>query len=200
MPSASTSDSMTNTDRQGPPELIVHLSYLSHQTHGNEELHEVMTTPIFTSPVFRHAQTMGDESQPPPFPQYALLAGNVEEDRGGFSESRQQPDPRIFQNVAAPSSTFICGSQGSGKSHTLSCMLENCLIPSRLGKLPRPLTGIVFYCDTFVSDENCTPCEAAYLASNSEVSVRVLCAPTNIRNIKVKYPLHLYGVQGGILT
>ncbi|CAN9170184.1 unnamed protein product [Alternaria alternata] len=36
-------------------------------------------------------------------------------------------DRRLFFNVTTPSSIFICGSQGSGKSHTLSCLLENCL-------------------------------------------------------------------------
>jgi len=33
----------------------------------------------------------------------------------------------IFLNTNAPWSAFICGSQGSGKSYTLSCMLENLL-------------------------------------------------------------------------
>lgn len=88
--------------------------------------------------------------------------------------------------MTAPSSIFICGSQGSGKSHTLSCLLESCLIPEpRLGRLPNPLTAIVFHYDTFVSDTGGTPCEAAYLASDPRVKVRVLCAPTNINTIKV---------------
>ncbi|KAE8312120.1 hypothetical protein BDV41DRAFT_539835 [Aspergillus transmontanensis] len=53
-------------------------------------------------------------------------------------------DPRLYLNVSHPFSTFICGSQGSGKSHTLSCILENCLIPSRAGRVPSPLTGLSF--------------------------------------------------------
>ena len=165
-------------------ELKLHLSYLTDESQGRDELHEVITTPIFTNSIQQYAQALCRDSQPPPFPQYALLAGNVEE-RATSTEERRQSDPRIFQNIAAPSSTFICGSQGSGKSHTLSCMLENCLIPSQLGKLPRPLTGVVFHYDTFVSDAEGTPCEAAYLASNSNVSVRVLCSSTNVATIKV---------------
>lgn len=167
-------------------ELKLHLSYLTDQSQAHEELHEVTTTPIFTNAIQRYARTLSQsrDSQSPPFPQYALLAGNIDEP-GVPTEGQGQPDPRIFQNVAAPSSTFICGSQGSGKSHTLSCMLENCLIPSPLGKLPRPLTGVVFHYDTFVSDAEGSPCEAAYLASNSNVNVRVLCSSTNVSIIKV---------------
>ncbi|RXG42923.1 hypothetical protein VDGE_02139 [Verticillium dahliae] len=93
----------------------------------------------------------------------------------------------VFQNVTAPASTFICGSQGAGKSNTLACLLENCLLRSKLGSLPRPLTGIVFHYDGFNSDLIGLPCEAAFLASDRQVSVRVLCAPTNIQTIKNTY-------------
>jgi hypothetical protein len=83
-------------------------------------------------------------------------------------------DPRLFFNVTAPSSTFICGSQGSGKSHTRSCLLEGCLIPSDAGKLPKALTGLVFHYDTFISDDGGSPCEAAFLGSDHQIKVRVL--------------------------
>ena len=47
----------------------------------------------------------------------------------------------IMQNVHTPNSAFICGSQGSGKSYTLSCILENCLLPDRAtGRLEQPST------------------------------------------------------------
>jgi hypothetical protein len=93
-------------------------------------------------------------------------------------------DPRLFFNVTSPSSTFICGSQGSGKSHTLSCILENCLIPSKAVRLPNPLTGVVFHYDAFISDTTGSPCEAAFLSSHPEASVRVLCSPTNIHTMQ----------------
>ena len=51
--------------------------------------------------------------------------------------------------------------------------------------LPRPLTGIVFHYDTFISDNGGSPCEVAWLSSNTAVNVRVLCPPTNIGTIKV---------------
>ncbi|KAJ6436754.1 Nitrogen assimilation transcription factor nit-4 [Purpureocillium lavendulum] len=70
---------------------------------------------------------------------------------------------------SAPSSVFICGSQGSGKSYTLSCMLENFLAASEANTLPRPLTGVVFHYDSFTSDTSGTPCEAAYLSSHQRI-------------------------------
>ena len=75
-------------------------------------------------------------------------------------------DPRVFLHVNAPWSTFICGSQGSGKSYTLSCILKNCLIPSGLRQLPSPLAAIVFHYDNFTSYGSRQLCEAAYLCSS----------------------------------
>lgn len=33
------------------------------------------------------------------------------------------PDPRVVLNTNVPFSAFICGLQGSGKSHTTSCII-----------------------------------------------------------------------------
>lgn len=147
-----------------------------------DELEEVKTTPIFTEAVRRYARSVAPASSKEPFTQYGLIAGDASD--AGESAS----DPRIFYNVAAPSSVFICGSQGSGKSHTLSCLLENCLINSPANTLPRPLTGIVFHYDTFISDTGGSPCEVAWLSSNPDLQVRVLCPPTNIGTMKVTFP------------
>ncbi|KAF2963301.1 hypothetical protein GQX73_g10276 [Xylaria multiplex] len=118
-----------------------------------DELSEINTAPLFTYPILKHAQELAASASTPPFPQYGLLAGDAQ----NLQEIPSQ-DPRIFYNVAAPASTFICGSQGSGKSHTLSCILENCLIQSdTLGCLPHPLTGIVFHYDDYASDSNVNP-------------------------------------------
>lgn len=145
---------------------------------------ELAGTPIFSESVREHVITISTDrnSDSKPFTQYGLLAGIVED-----SDNVKPPsDPRLFYNVAAPCSVFICGSQGSGKSHTLSCLLENCLIPSKANVLPNPLTGVVFHYDTFFSDKSGSPCEAAYLSSHKGLKVRVLCSPTNIRQIEVR--------------
>ncbi|KXX78846.1 hypothetical protein MMYC01_204026 [Madurella mycetomatis] len=147
-----------------------------------DELNEIKTTPIFTEGVRNYALAMKDTSKEKPFSQYGLLAGDLS---GGAEEGTS--DPRIFWNIAAPSSFFICGSQGSGKSHTLSCLLENALAPCTANVLPRPLTGIIFHYDTFISDSGGSPCEVAWLSSNTDIKVRVLCPPTNIRTIQGLY-------------
>lgn len=150
---------------------------------------ELVSAPLFSLPA-EYTIKSQPEDDSAHIPQYNLLAG--------IAENIQQPvptddsskgsalDPRIFFNISAPSSTFICGSQGSGKSHTLSCILEGCLIPSNAGNLPKALTALVFHYDTFISDDGGSPCEAAFLASDDQIQVRVLCSPTNIRTIQVR--------------
>lgn len=143
-------------------------------------MEDASLAPVFTGKVL--SQQRGRPSQ------YSLLGGLKSLHNLGFPYPKgraPETDPRLFLNVASPSSTFICGSQGSGKSHTLSCMLEGCLIPSRAGKLSNPLTAVVFHYDTFICDDGGSPCEAAFLSSNSKIQVRVLCAPTNLRTLQV---------------
>lgn len=126
------------------------------------------------------------------FNQYGLLCKAV------ASRQSQQPsagstrscvfdyDPRIFLNLNAPWSAFIWGSKGSGNRYTLSCMLENCLIPSQLGQLPSPLATIVFHYDNFTSYGSEQLCQAAQLCS-AGVPVKVLVSPTHFWQMK-----HLY--------
>ncbi|KAL2020478.1 hypothetical protein VTK56DRAFT_8363 [Thermocarpiscus australiensis] len=164
-------------------ELKTHLALLQSRPEL-DELNEIKTTPIFTEPVRKHARSVARTSKEKPFSQYGLLAGDL---RGSTGDGSSSSDPRIFWNIAAPSSFFICGSQGSGKSHTLSCLLENALAPCEANVLPRPLTGIVFHYDTFISDSGGSPCEVAWLSSNPNIKVRVLCPPTNIRTMQRIY-------------
>lgn len=153
-------------------------SLLGRPDTEDENMHEITTAPIFTETARDHAETQVTSPDGQVFSQYGLLAGDAGE---------KQSDELYYYNVAAPSSIFICGSQGSGKSHTLSCLLENCLFSSDANELPRPLTGLVFHYDTFVNDREGSPCEAAFLSSNPTVKVRVLCAPTNIATIRRTY-------------
>lgn len=147
-----------------------------------QEGREDPAAPLMTSCVFSDTTTCGEN---PVDVQFGLLAGvnGVQPDQNAYFPD----DRRVFFNVSSPSSTFICGSQGSGKSHTLSCLLENCLISSKAGWLPNPLTGVVFHYDTFISDTAGSPCEAAFLSSNPEAEVRVLCSPTNLSTIEVSW-------------
>ncbi|KAL8726352.1 MAG: hypothetical protein Q9166_006759 [cf. Caloplaca sp. 2 TL-2023] len=159
----------------------------------NVHVEEAKTTPLFSVDVARRlASTSGYV-----FPQYGLLARkeqicdpDSETDRVRVDVSNQSSagssDKRIFLNINAPLSAFICGSQGSGKSHTLSCMLEASLMKSRLGELPQKLTGIVFHWDKHTAIARHQPCEAAYLCS-SEIPVTVLVSASNFRAMKKAY-------------
>lgn len=53
-------------------------------------------------------------------PQYALLGSICHEEE---AIATAELDRRIFLNTNIPFSAFICGLQGSGKSHTMSCIL-----------------------------------------------------------------------------
>jgi len=159
--------------------LKYHLSLLKLDSSSDQN-EEASLAPIFTGPIL---------NQPGLSPsQYGLLGGITRIEPSSHADSGNEnlkEDPRLFFNVSSPSSTFICGSQGSGKSHTLSCILEGCLILSKAGRLLSPLTAVVFHYDTFICDNGGSPCEAAFLASHSSITVRVLCAPTNVRTIQV---------------
>lgn len=97
-------------------------------------------------------------------PQYGLLGHHIgDEDRIGAREP-------ILLNMNAPNSAFICGSQGSGKSYTLTCMLENCLMNNKdTTKLTSPVAGVVFHYD----QDSSAVAEAAHLRSRG-IKVNVL--------------------------
>ena len=166
----------------------IHMAAIEQVSH-EKGFEEATSTPLFTGSILQHFQRTESGSSVKPFAQHGLLGGvsNLlqERQRRRGQESVHDCDPRLFVNLSHPLSIFICGSQGSGKIHTLSCLLENCLIPSALNILPNPLTGIVFHYDAFISDTGGSPCEAAYLSSDPSITVRVLCSPTNVSTTRV---------------
>lgn len=169
-----------NKARKAAEEVRIKESQLSllQTAYPQQDTQQITGTPIFTHGVL--------EKYPSAFSQYGLLGGNaLVLDALARDPKSAKLEPRLYFNIAAPSSVFICGSQGSGKSHTLSCLLENCLVKSFANKLQNPLAGLIFHYDTFTSDTVGTPCEAAYLASNKKIRVKILCSPTNIETIKV---------------
>ena len=152
----------------------------SDRSPGASEREQLMNTPLF-SYFFKHSV-----SRPPPegqniqYSQYALLGQHLPTPGTGSLTPSDRP---ILLNTDAPWSAFICGLQGSGKSHTLACMLESCLIESRShGKLPVPMAGVIFHCDIHSAF---SPCEAAFLAS--QIRVNVLVSPNSIWDMKKVY-------------
>lgn len=163
-----------------------HLCMLASDTPRNVT-ENFANSPLLTPALLKHCQTLSSHTE---FTQYGLLGSIVCEN----GSSCIQPDgefvrssSRLFYNTMAPSSTFICGSQGSGKSHTLSCLLENCLTGSDAADLQKPLTALVFHYDAFISDDGGSPCEAAFLASLGGIRARVLCSPSNLSTIRVSF-------------
>ncbi len=108
--------------------------YRQHNVHHGE----IQTAPLFSADVSANL----DKIEPKPsldlLPQYGFLAKVLDTFGGQDQEDEVKlpdlEDSRLFVNMDAPWSAFICGSQGSGKSHTLSCMLEAALKPSKLGE------------------------------------------------------------------
>lgn len=160
-------------------------------TNGEENvarLEALRTTPLFSSGIHT---AMNVQYQEDILPQYALMGMRTTSyDRAEGEDSPETHARRstnlVYANINAPWSTFICGSQGSGKSHTLSCMLENALLhPSETGKLSSPLTGLVLHYDKFTAVNTGQLCEAAYLSS--KLPVRVLVAPSNFGHMEKLY-------------
>ena len=88
---------------------------------------------------------------------------------------------------------MICGVQGSGKSHSISVILENSLIPSpELGKLPQPLSAVVFHLGAAQGGMH-LPCESAFLRKANtgnqtyEIPINVLVSPSNLSAMRKVY-------------
>lgn len=208
-----------NSDRE------YHESLVSNSTRAtdrqcNLDQEEIRTTPLFSADVLASVNGTQSKVSPTPdiLPQYSFL-GKVLNIFGGHDQQNTDEiqttdseelgvtmnpngqsktktgDSRLFVNMNSPWSAFICGSQGSGKSHTLSCMLEGALIPSRLGKLPCPLAAMVFHYDKFTGFKTSQICEAAYLCSTG-TPVTVLVSSSNFHRMRRAYasmpgwPLH----------
>lgn len=157
---------------------------------------EIETVSLFSAEVLDHViahEKISEHTRRKLLPQYTLLANIEETFAGKHHESNSKPVTsevptktpswdrgygRLFVNVNAPWSAFICGSQGSGKSYTLSCILEASLHKCGLGPLEQPLAGIVFHYDKYTSLAAKQLCEAAYLASEN-IPVNVIVSPWN---------------------
>ncbi|KAK2810313.1 hypothetical protein FQN50_003044 [Emmonsiellopsis sp. PD_5] len=192
----STTRKMSTTAMAAIPKVAEHLALIenddrfasSDEDENVARMEEIRTTPLFSSGV---KMTLQHHGQDDILPQYALMGMRTETygrvDGEGMTESHfRRSTNLVYANVNAPWSTFICGSQGSGKSHTLSCMLENSLLqPSCTGNVSSPLTGLVLHYDKFTGIETGQLCEAAYLST--KIPVRVLVSPSNYARMAELY-------------
>lgn len=149
--------------------------------HTNERTNQIRHAPLVGADIVLHdTQYL--------LPQYGLM--------GSHNEGKETRS-KLFLNTNIPFSMFLCGVQGSGKSHTTSCILENSLLPSRyLGELTNPLSALVFSYGHFGGDgTGFSISEAAFLASPERglpsgahvKRIHVLVSPSNYMRISKLY-------------
>lgn len=89
---------------------------------------------------------------------------------------------------------MICGVQGAGKSHSVSVIIENSIIPSpELGiNLPHPLSVVVFHLGAAQGGMH-LPCESAFLRKANagdgkyNIPIKVLVSPSNLKAMRKVY-------------
>lgn len=90
-----------------------YMTLLRHEHHPQEE-QEFISAPVFTMHSAETVTTPAPADRRNPAPRYSLLAGITEALQVDIASEHPNPkidlDPRIFFDVTAPSSTFICGS------------------------------------------------------------------------------------------
>ncbi|ORY56376.1 uncharacterized protein BCR38DRAFT_490676 [Pseudomassariella vexata] len=148
-----------------------------------QRINAFQNVPIFSSAVSDFFESILPQKGPATnlTPQYGLMG--VRQD----ASTKPPEDRLILANFNTPWSAFICGSQGAGKSHTLSCLLEGALLRNNdAGELPNPLAGMVLHYDNYSNYTTTQLCETAYLCS-SGIPVKVLVSPSNIWAMKRLY-------------
>lgn len=176
----------------------------NNKTSGADE--QLRTTPLLSLSVKEasEARKTGNSSM---FPQYAFLGCRISDTSALEDDDKNEnhflESEPVLLNTNTPWSAFICGSQGSGKSYSLSAIIENCLHASpKIGKLPKPLAGVVFHNNT-ASAHNI--CEAAHLVSLG-IKVNVLVSRSNYHALSSIYKkavspqaVHLLNIQPLVL-
>ncbi|EPS36678.1 hypothetical protein H072_9743 [Dactylellina haptotyla CBS 200.50] len=203
-----TSSTQINTWRRIVEPLVQRNSLFPDSGHGGEPNRMrnetvISHAPLFTADVIRvDPEVDAAPEDSIQFSTFAQICGpNIKREDEEDEANDAIESSHLFLNTHTAWTTFICGLQGAGKSHTLSVIMENCLIPNKVvGVLPRPLAGLVFYYSSFTPLTSGKPCEVAYLAvpsSNSHVSedkgpscarkVTVLASRSNLANMKKVY-------------
>ncbi|KAI0356493.1 hypothetical protein OH77DRAFT_206502 [Trametes cingulata] len=143
-----------------------------------------MTAPLFTRDAWVAAGVSEKRWQ------YGVLGRVLAIKQPGSSHSPQ--DPRLYVNTNAPFSALVCGVQGSGKSHTVSVLLENMMIAdySAIGTCEKPLSGLVLHFSE--GGQGALPCEVAWLGRSSTddfdpPSVRVYVSKSSLSTMKRVY-------------
>ncbi|KAF4602216.1 hypothetical protein EYR40_005420 [Pleurotus pulmonarius] len=147
----------------------------------SSKTHDSSTAPL----IMRDAYLISDNST-----QYGVL-GKTLSVRGSKTEESFE-DSRLYVNTNAPFSAVVCGVQGSGKSHTVSVLLENMFISGvgAIGTLQKALSGLVLHYGEGGSSGR--PCEVAWLAISkfkavNPPPVKVFVSPSSLNTMRRVY-------------
>ena len=115
------SSSRQNRDKKHRVPTLEDQKYLLNSNDESSHLEEAIFNDNIGDAVIFSADVLkaSDESL---FPQYSLLGTRCLAGQSSLWPALEN-DRRLFHNTNIPFSAFICGLQGSGKSHTLSCIL-----------------------------------------------------------------------------
>jgi hypothetical protein len=143
----------------------------SHQSRNESEQESVGIDGAISQFTGTSRACIGDRSAASSFREMTLLGD-------------AQSTGSIFLNTHEPFCLTAIGVQGAGKSHTLACVLESCLVPSETGeaiRLKKAMTALVLHYDQSTT----SVCEAAGLLSPSPRSPEGPCVPRSKATILV---------------
>ncbi|KAI5124461.1 hypothetical protein M0805_008344 [Coniferiporia weirii] len=167
-------------------ELELLRSKSSRNGTGGSESHDLLTAPLMT----RSALLASGKNKA----QYGVLGEIATIHLKRTCSKPEAHDSRLYMNCNAPFSALVCGVQGSGKSHTVSTMLENMFTAKdeRIGTLSKPLCGLVLHLGD--GGPQSIPNEAAWLGVNATktsksaaVKVKVFVSPSSLKTMKEVY-------------
>ncbi|KAG6903380.1 hypothetical protein C0995_013133 [Termitomyces sp. Mi166 len=148
------------------------------------ETHDLSTAPLITKEAYDGGGYLRSSSQ------YGVLGRVLSTHQKSLCERPE--DPRLYLNTNAPFSALVCGVQGSGKSHTVSVILESMLVSNcpSTGLLNKALSGLVLHFGE--GGPSSLPSEAAWLAMSSDSDVeppevRVFVSQSSLNTMRTVY-------------
>lgn len=154
-------------------------------TRGRSKDHELNTAPIITRDAYVAAAYRECATQ------YGVL-GSILSIHNKNNLPYKPVNPQLYVNTNAPFSAVVCGVQGSGKSHTVSLLLESMFIPNirSTGTLQKPLSGLVLHFGE--GGPSSRPSEAAWISSShipgvQTPSVKVYVSRSSLNTMRAVY-------------
>lgn len=152
---------------------------------GRSKDHELQTAPIITRDAYVAACYREGATQ------YGVL-GSILSIHNKNHLPYKPVNPQLYVNTNAPFSAVVCGVQGSGKSHTVSLLLESMFVPNMrsTGTLQKPLSGLVLHFGE--GGPSSRPSEAAWISSShipgvQTPSVKVYVSRSSLNTMRAVY-------------